>query len=161
MPPSPGTRPWRRPSSTRTFDGQRHPFLMDSHISAAAPGVGAAQPLPKAPTGIGGFDEITHGGLPSGRPTLVCGGPGCGKTLFAMTFLVNGARRFGEAGVLMSFEEGAEDLAANVASLGYDVPDLVAGKRLVIDHVRVERGEIEEAGEYDLEGLFVRLGHAI
>ncbi|HEX8928547.1 MAG TPA: circadian clock protein KaiC [Actinomycetota bacterium] len=134
---------------------------MDSHIPSAAPGVGAAEPLPKAPTGIAGFDDITQGGLPKGRPTLVCGGAGCGKTLFAMTFLVNGARRFGEAGVLMSFEEGAEDLEANVASLGYDVAGLVAGRRLLIDHVRVERSEIEEAGEYDLEGLFVRLGHAI
>lgn len=134
---------------------------MDSHTSSAAPGIGAAQPLPKAPTGIGGFDEITQGGLPRGRPTLVCGGAGCGKTLFAMTFLVNGVRRFNEAGVLMSFEEGAEDLTANVASLGYDVASLIAGRQLLIDHVRVERSEIEEAGEYDLEGLFVRLGHAI
>ena len=134
---------------------------MDSNTPFAVPGSGVAQPLPKAPTGIGGFDEITQGGLPRGRPTLVCGGAGCGKTLFAMTFLVNGARRFGEAGVLMSFEEGAEDLATNVASLGYDVAGLVAEKRLLIDHVRIERSEIEEAGEYDLEGLFVRLGHAV
>lgn len=134
---------------------------MDSSTCGAALGAGAMQPLPKAPTGIDGFDTITLGGLPQGRPTLVCGGAGCGKTLFAMTFLVNGARQFGEAGVLMSFEEGAEDLAANVASLGYDVPGLIAKKRLLIDHVRVERSEIEEAGEYDLEGLFVRLGHAI
>jgi circadian clock protein KaiC len=134
---------------------------MDNHTSAGAPGIGAVQPLPKAPTGIDGFDDITFGGLPKGRPTLVCGGAGCGKTLFAMTFLVNGARQFGEAGVLMSFEEGAEDLGANVASLGYDVADLIADKKLLIDHVRVERSEIEEAGEYDLEGLFVRLGHAI
>jgi circadian clock protein KaiC len=135
---------------------------MDSNSTASiAPGSGAAQPLLKALTGIDGFDDITLGGLPQGRPTLVCGGAGCGKTLFAMTFLVNGARRFGEAGVLMSFEEGSEDLAANVASLGYDVADLIAAKQLVIDHVRVERSEIEESGEYDLEGLFVRLGHAI
>jgi circadian clock protein KaiC len=134
---------------------------MDSSAASVGPDVGAAQPLPKAPTGIAGFDNLTTGGLPRGRPTLVCGGAGCGKTLFAMTFLVNGARQFGEAGVLMSFEESAEDLAANVASLGYDVPDLVAETRLLIDHVRVERSEIEEAGEYDLEGLFVRLGHAI
>jgi circadian clock protein KaiC len=92
---------------------------------------------------------------------LICGGAGCGKTLFAMSFLVHGARQFGEAGVLMSFEEGAEDLGANVASLGYDVPGLIAEKKLLIDHVRVERSEIEESGEYDLEGLFVRLDHAI
>jgi circadian clock protein KaiC len=134
---------------------------MDSNTRSVAPGTGAARPLPKAPTGIGGFDDVTLGGLPQGRPTLVCGGAGCGKTLFAMTFLVNGARLFGEPGVLMSFEEGADDLDANVASLGYDVAGLVAGRRLLIDHVRVERSEIEEAGEYDLEGLFVRLGHAI
>jgi circadian clock protein KaiC len=134
---------------------------MDTDARPAAPGIGAARSLPKAPTGIGGFDDVTFGGLPKGRPTLVCGAAGCGKTLFAMTFLVNGARRFGEAGVLMSFEEGAEDLAANVASLGYDVPGLLAEKRLLIDHVRIERSEIEEAGEYDLEGLFVRLSHAI
>ena len=134
---------------------------MGNDLFAVAPGTSTAQPLPKAPTGIDGFDAVTFGGLPRGRPTLVCGGAGCGKTLFAMSFLVHGARQFGEAGVLMSFEEGAEDLGANVASLGYDVPGLIAEKKLLIDHVRVERSEIEEAGEYDLEGLFVRLGHAI
>ncbi|TDH60502.1 circadian clock protein KaiC [Dankookia rubra] len=133
---------------------------MDRNVTTA-PDLGAAKPLPKAPTGIAGFDDLTLGGLPRGRPTLVCGGAGCGKTLFAMTFLLNGIQRFDEAGVLMSFEEAAEDLAANVASLSYDVAGLIAEKRLVIDHVRIERSEIEEAGEYDLEGLFVRLGHAI
>ncbi len=117
--------------------------------------------LPKTPTGIAGFDDITLGGLPTGRPSLVCGAAGCGKTLFAATFLINGANRFGEAGVFMSFEERAEDLAANFASLGYDLDGLVAAEKLVIDHVRVERSEIEETGEYDLEGLFVRLGYAV
>ncbi|MBI0539470.1 circadian clock protein KaiC [Roseomonas sp. KE2513] len=117
--------------------------------------------LPKAPTGIGGFDEVTLGGLPAGRPSLICGAAGCGKTLFAVTFLVNGATRFGEPGVFMSFEERAEDLAANVASLGYDLDGLVAEGKLAIDYVRVERSEIEESGEYDLEGLFVRLGFAV
>ena len=117
--------------------------------------------LPKAPTGVSGFDEITLGGLPAGRPTLVCGAAGCGKTLFAVTFLVNGATRFGEPGVFMSFEERAEDLAANVASLGYDLDGLAADGKLAIDHVHVERSEIEETGEYDLEGLFVRLGYAV
>ncbi len=120
-----------------------------------------ARALPKAPTGISGFDEVTLGGLPAGRPSLVCGAAGCGKTLFAVTFLVNGAVQFGEAGVFMSFEERAEDLVANVASLGYDVDGLVAEGRLAIDHVRVERSEIEESGEYDFEGLFVRLGYAV
>ncbi|WP_370692828.1 circadian clock protein KaiC [Methylobacterium sp.] len=117
--------------------------------------------LAKAPTGISGFDDVTFGGLPTGRPTLVCGGAGCGKTLFAVTFLVNGATEFGEPGVFMSFEERAEDLSANVASLGYDLDGLVADGRLAIDYVRVERSEIEETGEYDLEGLFIRLGHAV
>ena len=117
--------------------------------------------LPKTPTGIPGFDEITGGGLPAGRPSLVCGGPGCGKTLFAISFLAHGAVQFGEPGVLMSFEENAEELAANVASLGFDLPQLVEEKKLAIDHVRVERSEIEETGEYDLEALFVRLGYAI
>jgi circadian clock protein KaiC len=118
-------------------------------------------PLPKAATGISGFDDVTLGGLPDGRPTLVCGGPGCGKTLFAMTFLVNGATQFGEPGVFMSFEEASEDLIQNVVSLGYDVQDLVDQKRIAMDYVRVEKSEIEESGEYDLDGLFVRLGYAI
>lgn len=117
--------------------------------------------LPKAPTGIAGFDDVTLGGLPVGRPTLLCGAAGCGKTLFALTFLVNGATLYGEPGVFMSFEERAEDLAANVASLGYDLDGLTAAGQLAIDHVRVERSEIEESGEYDLEGLFVRLGYAV
>ena len=117
--------------------------------------------LPKCPTGIAGFDAITLGGLPRGRTSLLCGGAGCGKTLFAMTFLVQGATAFGEPGVFMSFEETGEDLAQNVASLGYDLAALVAQGRLAMDHVRVERAEIEETGEYDLEGLFIRLGHAI
>jgi circadian clock protein KaiC len=117
--------------------------------------------LVKAPTGINGFDEITLGGLPAGRPTLVCGATGCGKTLFAMAFLVNGATQYNEPGVFLSFEERTEDLVANVASLGYDLDRLCGEDRLVIDHVRVERHEIEESGEYDLEGLFVRLGYAV
>jgi circadian clock protein KaiC len=117
--------------------------------------------LPRCRTGISGLDEVTNGGLPLGRPTLVCGGAGCGKTLLATEFLVRGATQYGEAGVFMSFEERAEDLAKNVRSLGFDLDKLVATKKLSIDHVRVERNEIEETGEYDLEGLFVRLGYAI
>jgi circadian clock protein KaiC len=120
-----------------------------------------APQLAKAPTGIPGLDEVLFGGIPAGRPTLICGSAGCGKTLLGMTFLVNGATRFGEPGVFVSFEETSQDLADNVASLGFDVPGLIAAKRLVIDHVRIERSEIEETGEYDLEGLFVRLGYAI
>jgi circadian clock protein KaiC len=117
--------------------------------------------LPKSSTGIEGFDEITGGGLPTGRPSLVCGGAGCGKTLFAISFLVHGATRFDEPGVFMSFEESTDELAQNVASLGFDLPRLIEEKRLVLDHVRIERSEIEETGDYDLEGLFIRLGYAI
>ncbi|HUW75927.1 MAG TPA: circadian clock protein KaiC [Gallionella sp.] len=117
--------------------------------------------LPKAPTGIQGLDEITGGGLPKGRPTLVCGGAGCGKTLLAMEFLVRGATEFNEPGVFMAFEETARDLTQNVASLGFDLNDLTARKRIVLDFVYIERSEIEESGEYDLEGLFIRLGSAI
>ena len=117
--------------------------------------------LPKAPTGIQGLDEITGGGLPQGRPTLVCGGAGCGKTLLAMEFLVRGATQFNEPGVFMAFEEAAKDLTQNVASLGFDLKDLVARKKMVLDFVYIERSEIEESGEYDLEGLFIRLGAAI
>jgi circadian clock protein KaiC len=117
--------------------------------------------LPKTPTGIRGFDEITRGGLPKGRPTLVCGGPGSGKTLLALTFLVNGALQFHEPGVLLTFEENAEEMASDVASLGFDLRKLIEAKQLAVDYVRVERSEIEETGEYDLEGLFVRLGFAI
>jgi circadian clock protein KaiC len=120
-----------------------------------------AQPLAKARTGITGLDEVTFGGLPAGRPTLICGGPGCGKTLLATTFLVNGAVMFNEPGVFMSFEESGDDLIQNVASLGYRLDSLVAQKKIAIDFVRVERSEIEESGEYDLEGLFVRLDYAI
>ena len=117
--------------------------------------------LPKCPTGIHGLDEITSGGLPRGRPTLVCGAAGCGKTLFAAEFLVRGATRFGEPGVFMSFEETDSELAANVASLGFDLADLVRRKIILMEHVHLERSEIHETGEYDLEGLFVRLNHAI
>ena len=130
----------------------------DAHGSTAGR---SAVSLPKTLTGIAGFDDLTFGGLPTGRPTLLCGSAGCGKTLMAMTFLVNGATRFDEPGVFMSFEERAADLGQNVASLGYDVDGLIAAKKLVIDHVRIERSEIEESGDYDLEGLFVRLGYAI
>jgi circadian clock protein KaiC len=117
--------------------------------------------LPKAPTGISGLDEITGGGLPAGRPTLVCGSAGCGKTLLAMEFLARGALQYDEPGVFMSFEETAEELGANVRSLGFDLDRLAKDGKLVVDHVRVERSEIEETGDYDLEGLFVRLGFAI
>ena len=117
--------------------------------------------LPKAATGIRGLDEITFGGLPKGRPTLVCGGPGSGKTLLALTFLVNGILDSNEPGVLMTFEENADEITSDVSSLGFDLPALIAAKKLVVDYVRVERSEIEETGEYDLEGLFVRLDYAI
>lgn len=117
--------------------------------------------LQKERTGIPGFDEITGGGLPAGRPTLVCGSAGAGKTLFAMEFLVRGAVLYNEPGVFISFEETGEELATNVSSLGYDLKQLVADKKLFLDYVFIERSEIEETGEYDLEGLFLRLGNAI
>jgi circadian clock protein KaiC len=117
--------------------------------------------LEKVPTGINGFDEITGGGLPAGRPTLVCGSAGCGKSLFGLEFLVRGATQYDEPGVLMTFEETADDMRKNVASLGFDIDALVAKKKMAIDFVKIERGEIEEHGEYDLEGLFIRLAHSI
>ena len=115
----------------------------------------------KSPTGIRGLDEVTQGGLPEGRPTLLCGSAGCGKTLFAMTFLYNGAVEYNEPGVFLAFEELPEDLIKNVGSLHYDVENLIAEKKLAIDHVVIERTKIAESGEYDLEGLFIRLGFAI
>lgn len=117
--------------------------------------------LQKAPTGIQGLDQLTGGGLPRGRPTLLCGSAGCGKTLLAMEFLVRGALDAGEPGVFMAFEENSGELATNFASLGHDLGALVAQQKLVLDFVHIERSELEETGEYDLEGLFVRLGHAI
>jgi circadian clock protein KaiC len=117
--------------------------------------------LEKTPTGIKGLDEITNGGLPKGRPTLVCGPAGCGKTLLAMEFVVRGALEYNEPGVFFAFEETDDELARNVSSLGFDLPGLAARKKLMVDYVRIERSEIEETGEYGLEGLFIRLGHAI
>lgn len=117
--------------------------------------------FPKTPSGVEGLDEIMEGGFPKGRPSLICGGPGCGKTLMGMQFLIKGITEYNEPGVLMSFEELSKDLTLNVRSMGFDLEQLKAEKKLVIDHVRVERSEINEAGEYDLEGLFIRLGHAI
>ena len=118
-------------------------------------------PLRGDSVGIEGLDEITGGGLPRGRPTLVCGSAGSGKTLLGIEFLVRGATQFGEPGVFLAFEETAEDLAQNVRSLGFDLDDLVAQKKLVVDYIHVERSEIEETGEYDLSGLFIRLELAI
>lgn len=117
--------------------------------------------LEKCPTGIKGLDEITKGGLPKGRPTLICGSAGCGKTLFAMEFLMRGAQDFGDPGVFMTFEESPEDLAQNFISLGFDISDMMSRGLIAMDHVYIERSEIEETGEYDLEGLFIRLGSAI
>ncbi|MCS3800682.1 circadian clock protein KaiC [Niastella sp. OAS944] len=117
--------------------------------------------LEKTPTGINGFDEITNGGLPAGRPTLVCGEAGAGKTLFSIEFVVRGALQFKEPGIIMVFEEKAEDLEMNVASLGFNLKKLQKDGLLWIDHVHVNRSEIEETGMYDLDGLFIRLAHAI
>src|SRR5882762_3106501 len=117
--------------------------------------------LQKVPTGIQGLDEITGGGLPKGRPTLVCGGAGCAKTLLGVEFLVRGATQFHEPGVLIAFEESEDELAKNVSSLGFDLATMVKRRQLALDHVYIERSEIQETGEFDLEGLFIRLGHAI
>ena len=117
--------------------------------------------LAKTPTGISGLDEITGGGLPTGRPSLVCGAAGCGKTLLSLEFIFKGATVYGEPGVFVAFEEKAEELAMNVASLGFDLPKLQKDKLIKIDHVHIDRSEIEETGEYDLDGLFIRLGYAI
>jgi circadian clock protein KaiC len=117
--------------------------------------------IPKTRTGIEGLDEVTEGGYPKGRPTLICGSAGCGKTLLAMQFLVKGITEDNEPGVFMSFEESVKDLTANVQSLGFDLDKMINQKKLRIDHVHIESSEIEETGEYDLEGLFVRLNYAI
>jgi len=117
--------------------------------------------LPKAPTGVRGLDEVTGGGLPKGRPTLVCGPAGCGKTLLAMEFLVRGIQDQREPGVFIAFEESAADLAANVASLGFDLAQMEADRMLVVDHIQVGDEALHEAGEWDLDGLFLRMGSAI
>lgn len=117
--------------------------------------------LPKSQTGITGLDEITVGGLPKGRPTLICGEAGSGKTLMSLEFIIRGATEFGEPGIFMAFEEKAEELAMNVASLGFDLVKLQADNLVKVDHVHIDRSEIEETGEYDLEGIFIRLGYAI
>ena len=121
----------------------------------------STEKLAKSPSGIAGLDELTFGGLPKGRPTLICGSAGCGKTLLSLEFLVRGAIHYNEPGVFLAFEETAEELAENLASLGYNLNELIARKKIIVDYIHLDRSEIEEAGEYDLEGLFLRLGHAI
>ena len=117
--------------------------------------------LEKTITGIPGLDDITGGGLPKGRTTIVCGGPGCGKTMLGIEFLVRGALQFDEPGVLMAFEETPQDIARNVASLGFDIEDLAERGKLFLDFISVEPSEIQETGDYDLEGLFIRLQNAV
>lgn len=124
-------------------------------------GESVSKTLPKASTGIQGLDEITGGGLPRGRPTLVSGGAGSGKTLFGLEFLVRGATQYNEPGVFMSFEESIPDLTKNVASLGFDLDRLVADKQLFVDHVSIARSDSGETGEYDLDGLFIRIADAV
>jgi circadian clock protein KaiC len=133
---------------------------MEQKVTAANSG-NVLKGLSKCPTGIRGLDEITRGGLPRGRPTLVCGSAGCGKTLLGMEFVIRGATEFDEPGVCVSFEETAEEIAYNLASLGFDVPALIAQNKLAIDHIEIDRSMIEETGEYDLEGLFIRLAQAV
>jgi circadian clock protein KaiC len=138
-----------------------HSPLRESMAKAKQKSGAANRSLPKALTGIQGLDEITGGGFPRGRPTLICGSAGAGKTLLALEFLIRGATEFKEPGVFMAFEETAAELAQNVRSLGFDLDQLAEDKKLVVDFVRVERGEIDETGDYDLEGLFIRIGAAI
>jgi len=145
----------KRTPNPRAAASRRRPKTERRHEQA--PG----ESIAKAPTGIAGLDEITGGGLPRGRPTLVCGSAGCGKTMLAAEFLVRGALEFGEPGVFMTFEESAAELTDNMRSLGFDLDALAQHGQLRVDYVRVERSEIEETGDYDLEGLFIRLGHAI
>jgi circadian clock protein KaiC len=135
--------------------------MVDFFATHARNWVEKMKSLPKTPTGIGGLDEITNGGLPTGRTTLVCGGPGSGKTVLGMEFLVHGILNYAEPGVFMAFEETEKELGENVASFGYDLEQLRKDGKLAIDHVFVERGEIEETGEYNLDGLFIRLADAI
>src|SRR5580698_3185219 len=133
------------------MDQKKKKKKTDDHYSA----------LPKTPTGISGLDEITGGGLPTGRPTLIAGEAGSGKTLMSLEFIVRGALEYNEPGVFMAFEEKTDELAMNVASLGFDLEQLQKDKKIRLDHVHIEKSEIEETGEYDLDGLFIRLGHAI
>ena len=130
-------------------------------IKAAQKNSKESRSLPKAATGIQGLDEITQGGFPRGRPTLICGSAGAGKTLLAMEFLIRGVTEFNEPGVFMTFEETAPELIQNVRSLGFDLDELIKEKKVVLDFVRIERSEIDETGDYDLEGLFIRMGAAI
>lgn len=132
-------------------------------MTSTVPGLRPEAPpgVAKAPTGIAGLDELTSGGLPRGRPTLICGGAGCGKTVLGLEFLVRGATRYGEPGAVLTFEESGAELAANVASFGFELPALIAERKMVVHHVPVDRHQIEEAGDYDLDGLFVRLKAAI
>jgi circadian clock protein KaiC len=154
-------------SPARGLPNERTPNAMDATVIGADEMTttrGAAarmEELPKTPTGISGLDEVTGGGLPQGRPTLVCGPAGCGKTLLAMEFLVRGITQFNEPGVFMAFEESADDLIANVASLGFDLAQSKDDGMLVIDHVKVPGGEMQETGDWDLDGLFLRLGTAV
>ncbi|TMD69493.1 MAG: circadian clock protein KaiC, partial [Chloroflexi bacterium] len=145
----------------RNLSRSSKPLTSRSAVSRSEVSRARRVELPKAATGIPGLDDITGGGLPRGRPTLVCGGAGSGKTLLAIEFLVRGATQFDEPGVFMTFEESVEDLTADVASLGFDLPALIARKKIVVDYVRLDRHEIEETGDYDLGGLFIRLDHAI
>lgn len=138
-----------------------------SKSKAAAPEIAsngelsAFSPLEKVPTGIKGLDEISGGGLPLGRTAIVCGGPGCGKTMLGMEFLIRGAEEFNEPGVMVAFEETPQEMQRNVALLGFDLKKLIDRKRLFFDYIYIEPSEIQETGDYDLEGLFIRLQHAV
>ncbi len=136
-------------------------FTKSAELTAAPNGNSLLSAFPKAPTGIQGLDEISGGGLPRGRTTIVCGGPGCGKSMLGMEFLIHGAQQFDEPGVLAAFEETPQEMASNVASLGFDLKHLVENKKLYLDYIYIEPSEIQETGNYDLEALFIRLQHAV
>ena len=145
----------RNPLSTRATNAR---FAKQKPAPTATK---AGERLEKAPTGITGLDEVTLGGLPRGRATLICGSAGCGKTMLAVEFLVNGVRDYGEPGVFVAFEETKDELVVNAASLDFDLGKLVREGKLAIDHVHIDPNEIAETGDYDLEGLFIRLKYAI
>lgn len=151
----------KREQNVSSSAGSSLQTFKDPDSTSAAAGIRAVEKLEKSPTGIPGFDEITAGGLPKGRPTLVCGGAGSGKTLFGLEFLVNGIIQFDEPGVFISFEETENELNHNVASLGWNLDDLMRKKKLYVDHIHIERSEIEETGEFNLDGLFIRIQAAV
>ena len=117
--------------------------------------------LPKSLTGIQGLDDITYGGIPQNRPTLLVGSIGTGKTIFAMEYIINGITMFNEPGVFMTFEEQTDELQINVTSMGYNLSKLIADNKIYLEHLHIDHREIQATGKYDIEGLFIRIEMAI